>query len=277
MKKLAVVVSGWHFPLHFYKKISEQQVPQGWEIHKFVVAHREPVHAERDVKEALADIPKRGLRNRIDHALYKEVATEQKLKDLGWTVVYEPNTIGDWGNTNQWLEKNDYKQYDLFLFSHDDNYIIGDELFVRVVGDKSYDEWLILTNSINVAPDMRAAVPKTSVRGSFEFFKKEMLDKLGGKFDLSRVSLSMVGKVDTKDDLEALYDWNSTTVPLGEYIDQNNLRGRVYKLSPFYRVSPFCIEGERGFVSKTHGINTDIENRGIDELVRQKILNTRKL
>ena len=38
MKKLAVVASGWHFPLHFYKKIAEQEIPAGWEVDFFCIS-----------------------------------------------------------------------------------------------------------------------------------------------------------------------------------------------------------------------------------------------
>jgi hypothetical protein len=34
-------------------------------------------------------------------------------------------------------------------------------------------------------------------------------------------------------------------------------------LSPAYRVSAYCIEGERGYIHKTHGSNTLLEDAGL--------------
>ena len=41
-KRLAVVAGGWHFPLHFYEQIKNQEIPVGWEVDLFCVSHRNP-------------------------------------------------------------------------------------------------------------------------------------------------------------------------------------------------------------------------------------------
>ena len=50
-KKMAVIASGWHFPLTFYKQIVNQKVPKGWEIDYFCVSHRDPSIAVSEKKE----------------------------------------------------------------------------------------------------------------------------------------------------------------------------------------------------------------------------------
>ena len=32
-KKMAVIVSGWYFPMLYYNQLSAQQIPEGWEVH----------------------------------------------------------------------------------------------------------------------------------------------------------------------------------------------------------------------------------------------------
>lgn len=264
MKKFAVVVSGWHFPLHFYQEIAKQHIPEGWQMDLFCVSHRDPSHAVEEKKAFLKGLG-RTYREKLDRVLYKKVATKEDIEALGWKYTLEPNTIGDWGNTNQWLEKNDYKEYEFFLFSHDDNLILTREMFSSIILQKDYDDWLIYANT----PGM----PRGNLRGSFEFFKREMLDIMGGKFDLSMVTTTREGKTDNPDDLGGLMDWNNVPYPLTKLIHEKGLVPRIYALAPGYRVSAFCIEGERGYISKTHGINTEVENHGIKVLKKHKMIN----
>lgn len=256
--KLGIIVSGWHFPLHFYKSISEQALPDGWEADLFCVSHRNPKHAKPEVKKYISSLGD-GLRADLDRRLYEKVASITEIKKLGWEYMEEPNTVGDWGNTNQWLDKHDYTKYDAFLFSHDDNLIINPTMLYSVL---KMEDWDIITNSTGMPPG--------SIRGSFEFFKKPVLDILGGKFDLSEVSLTREGKTETPQDINSLYDWNATVYPLSRTVQENKLK--VIPLSPCYRVSMFCIEGERGFISKTHGSNTQYEEEGLKILKENKLI-----
>lgn len=251
MKKIAIVCSSWHYPYTFYEALAKQQIPKGWKVDLFAVAHRKPSEAE---VKTFDESTRRG---KLDSILYKKMATEQDLKELGWKYIEKPNTIGDWGNTNQWLEEHDYKKYDLFLFTHDDNLIIRDDMLLHVTEVYKAD-WLVMSNSVGM--------PQGSLRGSFEFFKKEMLDILGGKFDLSDTKLTREGKTENPKDWAELYDWNSTVYPLTRLLHEQNLMERVCVMSPFYRVSMYCIEGERGLISNTNGANTAYEDAGLDEL-----------
>lgn len=257
LKKLAIVVSGWHFPRNFYASIANQNLPKGWTVDLFVVSHRDPKYAK---------MPKlgEGIRADLDRKLYDKIATVEEIEDLGFEYKEYPNTIGDWGNSNQWLEDHDYKEYDLFLFTHDDNLLLSYDMLVTVCQKMYKDDWLIITNTIGV--------PAGSMRGSFEFFKREMLDKMGGKFDLSQTILDRTGKNKNPSDWSELYDWNTTVYPLTNLLTKENLWGKVRIFSPMYRVSLFCIEGERGLISNTQPANTPYEDEGIKWLIENKII-----
>ena len=253
MKKLAIVASSWHYPLHFYETMANQALPEGWKADMFAVSHRDPKYAKPEVKKYLKGLGE-VLREDLDRKLYEKVASKTDIKKLGWTYIEKPNTIGDWGNVNQWLEDYDYKDYDVLLFTHDDNLIINPTTIYSVL--VSEEPWDVITNSVGMPPG--------SLRGSFEFFKKETLEKIGGKFDMSEVKLDRTGETKTPDGLNDLADWNATIYPLTRKIAELGLK--VSALSPCYRMSMFCIEGERGFISKTHGLNTPYEEQGLKVL-----------
>lgn len=257
LKKVAVVVSGWHFPASFYEIMSHQQIPKGWRVDLFCVAHRDPSHAK------MPEFDPTTRRGSLDAKLYNRIITKEEIQNLDWEYEEYPNTIGDWGNTNQWLEDNDYTKYDLFLFSHDDNLLLRTDLFVQIC-DMYDQEWLIATNTVGV--------PAGSIRGSFEFFKKEMLDIMGGKFDLSGVTLDKTGETENPKDWNDLYDWNGTVYPLANLLTEKDLWERVMIFSPRYRVSVFCIEGERGLISNSQTGNNQLEEEGLDALERALII-----
>lgn len=257
--RAAVVVSGWHFPLHFYEAMSKQVRPKGWSFDFFCISHRDPIHAAEEKKDRSFDDSVRG---KIDSLLYKELATVDKLKAIGWDYKLHPNTVGDWGNSNQWLDEHDYSKYDLLLFSHDDNFIIHDRVLADVIEDASFSDWDILANSVGMPPG--------SVRGSFEFFKPGTMVKMGGKFDLSYVTLTRDGITTSSESIAELNDWNNMTPALTRQIEQHQFK--VGYLSPAYRVSAYCIEGERGYISNTHGANTKYEDAGLQYLHDNNII-----
>jgi hypothetical protein len=236
--KLAVVVGGWHFPADFYDRLPSS-LP-GAEC--FVVAHRNPELAiVREEKLAILNTVTGPLAD-LDREMYDSWLDVADLKDAGWHYAEAPNTIGDWGFFNQWLEKHDFRKYDVILNCHDDNYLrfgagsLADAL-------QSFDsDWLLLANG------KYPEAPEGYVRGSFEFWKPELLEMLGGRIDLGNVSLTREGKTDTPQGLHALSAWNDTGVPLRDFLVQRGLTNRIQYLSPYYRVSPWVIEGERGFL-----------------------------
>ena len=267
-KRLAVVAGGWHFPLHFYEALAKQEVPEDWEVELHCVSHRAPSFSKEEKKEELAGLGW-SHREALDKVLYRDFATIKGMAALGWSYKEYPNTIGDWGMSNQWLDEHDYKAFDVFLFTHDDNLILTDQMFVDLLGKDS--TWLILSNSTgNAQRRLRQwlHLPKPPhLRGSFEFFKREMLDIIGGKFDLSETTLTRDGEVKTPDQFTALSNWGTTVFPLERLIDREGLRPRVEAISPYYRMSRYCFEGERGFIHSTNISNTAEEERGLREAV----------
>ena len=228
--KLAVVASGWHFPLDFYESVARQIVVKDWQYDLFCISHRDPKYSKEE---------KSGLNlKEFDTILYKEIATIEQIKQLGWNYKEYPNTVGDWGCSNQWLEEHNFTEYDLLLFTHDDNFIHNYKWFGNIIHFMNED-WEILSNS--------CGDPVGWLRGSCEFFKPSLLHKIGGKFDLSLVDLNREGEVYSPDKWVDLFDWNNTVHPLMKFCKENKVP--IGYLSKTYRHSMFVSEGERGFIS----------------------------
>ena len=261
MKKLAVVVCGWHYPNYFYKQLPSQDIPDDWEVDYFCISHRDPKYAigEKDLNNGSDN-----LLELLDCFYYKDYATVESIESYGWKYIEKPNTLGDWGVYNQWVEDYDYKDYDMFLLSGDDNFIVRDDLLDKVLGNKltkfysngdvgNYvrsevdynDDWLVLSNN---CPQGRGMI-----RGSFEFIKSRVMDDLGGVFDFSGCDMeARLNNTSTKSYNNSVsQNWNMQCVQFMKYIEENNLYPRIRFLSPHYRVSKFCIEGERGIIASS--------------------------
>ena len=88
MKKIAVITLGWHFGYHFYKNIPKQNVPSGWEIDYFCIAHRSPtdnntINDKKSIREEEAD----NFLVELDKELYKKPITEDDINDFGWKYI----------------------------------------------------------------------------------------------------------------------------------------------------------------------------------------------
>jgi hypothetical protein len=234
--KFAVVAGGWHWPMHFYEEIAHQA--HGVDL--FVVSHRNPELGIVRQEKVRGLILAPGPLGNLDRIMYAKHTTLKGLKALGWHYMEAPNICGDQCFLNQWLEKHDYRTYDAILNCHDDVYIRRQDLFERA----SQGNWLILANGHN------AIEPEYYFRGSFEFWRREMLEMLGGKIDLGQIPLTREGITYSPKNRKALSPWNKTRIPLRTFLAQNNLSNRIERLSPYYRVSPWVIEGERGFLHK---------------------------
>jgi hypothetical protein len=246
--ELAIVAGGWHWPLHFFERMA-MQAP-GADL--FAVAHRNPelpiVREEKQEILAKAQGPLADL----DRELYAEFPSVSRLQSLGWWYREEPNTVGDWGFLNQWLERNDYRKYDTILSCHDDTFMR--EAWDWTVWNRLREPWLMLANG------RYPQAPPAYVRGSFEFWKRELLDLLGGRVDLGAVSLSREGQTDTPSGMDALSEWNNTGVPLRNFMVSKGLADRVSYLSPYYRISRWAIEAERGFLHYQDGAPWSFED-----------------
>lgn len=263
MKRLAIIAGGWHFPYTFYLDVARMPVPRGWKVDLFCVTHRDPIlHCVWTEKAEVADMPADfcGECDRTMYRAYPPPTVRELEAYLGWKVQIEPNTVGDWGFFNQWLETHDYREYDMLLNCHDDTFIRDQALLVDVLsgsailyGSASTASWLILGNG------RYPEAPDAYVRGSFEFWKPEMLDLLGGKIDLGNIRLTREGLTDSPHELGALMAWNDTAVPVRDFMVRRGLADRVLYLSPYYRISRYVIEGERGFISRRGGAPLSFE------------------
>lgn len=234
--KLAVVAGGWHWPAHFYRMMA--WIPADL----FVVAHRNPEFAivREEKREILSNAA--GPLADLDRRLYAEIPTVEQLRRLRWNYEEAPNVAGDWCFFNQWLERHDYRQYDVILNCHDDTLIRGWPHSQLVRGD-----WLLMSNG------RYPEAPAGYVRGSFEFWKRELLDMLGGRIDIGDIRLNREGKTDTPEGLAALSAWNDICIPLRDFMVNRGIDNRIAYLSPHYRISPYAIEGERGFLHYKQG------------------------
>lgn len=247
--------------------MASQKLPKGWEMELYCIAHRSPGDAYLEKKDRVFSDDRRG---KLDKILYGygeggiAVPSEDEIKMLGWRYKLYPNTIGDWGNTNQWFKDKGHfgKEYDLYLFTHDDNLIIHNRVIADAIEDDNFKKWGVCANTVGMPPG--------HLRGSFEFFKPSVLEKMGWKFDLSLVSLTREGKTTATTDRAELDDWNNTVFPLMDFLHKNKVK--IGFLSPAYRVSAYVIEGERGFISCTHGANTAQEDAGLDFLEANKVI-----
>ena len=260
--KIAVVAGGWHYPLHFYRSMSEQTL----NADLFVIGHRDPpgLPAEKNfIKDKNYIWPHDIIKNPdyydLDRILYKDFATKLDLESLGWNYTLEENLHGDFGFTNQWLIKNDWRKYDIILSCHDDLFILNNHLIEDVSTNKAVlyqknmnfdivdsidNDWLILFNS--TSPKKRQ-----SIRFPMVFLKRSVIELMNGQLDLSNVNFSRVGKTDTPDEHTDLAPWNKISKAFLDFINKHNLHSNIKYLSKYYRVSKYCVECERGFVHRS--------------------------
>ena len=252
-RKIAVVAGGWHFPNHFYEEMIKQEIPDNWEVNYFCVSHRNPdlevVYDEK--KKLLTEYcgDENNIFNVLDNHLYEKPITIQEIKDLGWNYVEKPNVMGDFNFINQWMEDNNLEDYDAILSTHDDNFIFRHDLFTEGILQYDWNEWLTIANGADIVPGN-----VSNMRGSFAMFKTSLISKMGGEFSTENVTMTREGEVETpfQDWMSdgSISDWNHIAANFGEYVKQNNLSSKVKRLSNQYRISPYCFEGERGFLSR---------------------------
>ncbi len=236
---VAVVAGGWHWPLEFFFRAPFHL--NGADL--FVIAHRNPELPI--VREEKLDVLAKatGPLADLDRELYADYPTVSHLRRLGWHYEEAPNTIGDWQFFNQWLAGHDYRDYDVILNCHDDTYMRPGAPEFDLSGD-----WLLMANGTY------PGAPECYVRGSFEFWKRELLDMIGGHIDLGPIGLTREGKTDTPEGMAAISEWNNTALPLRRFMSSQGLANRIKHLSPYYRISPYAIEGERGFMHSQDGV-----------------------
>jgi hypothetical protein len=271
VKKILVVATGWHFSSHFYEEMIKQKVPKGWKVDYYCVAHRTP-EDDNTISE------KDGVRNsnndnyldELNQIMYRHPITAKEIEDFGWKFMLEENTVGDMECFNQWAEHYDYRDYDFILVTHDDNFILSDDLFTDIVNGvevykpieeskygthqfsiekvKLNNDWMFLDNGYT------ESIPKAfTPRGSFSFYKKKLIDMLpNNKFDMYQSGgLGIVNRTGKTDSVghSGISAWNTHAGTFRDFLYSGNLVDSTRWLSDMKRVSKYCIEGERGFVS----------------------------
>lgn len=269
-KKLAVIASGWHYSSHFYEKMAKQKPVNGWDIDLFVISHRHPenTHTVKE-KEQARNYEGEELFSYLDKVMYENPITEKEITNLGWKYIEKPNTIGDMEVFNQWSEDYSYQEYDIFLITHDDNLILTEDLFIDILNNdiKLYKpipqskygpsghqfnvevvenslDWMFLDNGYS------EYIPKAfTPRGSFSFYKKELIDLLpNNKFPMDGITLTRE-KETASVGYSDLTSWNTNAGNFRNVLYDLKLVEKTHWLSNTKRVSKYCIEGERGFIS----------------------------
>lgn len=275
MKKLAVVLIGWHYPSQPYNNLVNQIVPDGWAIDYFVIAHRHPKYAVNEKKTNNL--------SELDNVLYRQDVTYEMLNSLGW-VYHQSKSGNEWEGANVFLSNHDYNEYDCILFAGDDMLVLNDRLFSDIIESKiqlvtneningvwtpirkecKFDDWLILSNTVHNG--------RQAIRGSFEFFKPEMIKLLGGKLplhqDVLNLSIKLNSNKDTpKNSFNILSDYNKQFWLLMEIINKNRLYSKVKFMSEYYRVSDYIIEAERGLISNNKTPYANLVIQKINQLI----------
>lgn len=278
MNKLAVILGGWHYPYGLYKILSEQNPLKGWDVDYFCIGHRMPEDQESiKEKDSIRNYVGKDQLMLLDKYLYQTPLTSKHLKDWGWNFILEENTIGDYEFFNQWANHYDYKNYDLIFLAHDDNLVLSKNMFYDILETKidlidfqgplkSKDltpkivsnnlEWHFLSNSF---------VTSRRPRGSFGFYTKHLIEKIGGKFNMENINLSRVNSKSSPTNHDVLSDWNQTDRNFMKSLYDNNLALDMRYLSKDYRTSPYCIEAERGFIHKCNALSGRYK-KGIDNI-----------
>jgi len=278
MGKILVLATGWHFSSHFYENMSKQIVPDGWEIDYFCVAHREPDDENAVVeKDSIRNLVDDNFLNQLDKEMYKYPITKKQIKNLGWKFMLEDNTVGDMEAFNQWSRKFDYKEYDIICITHDDNFILSDKIVVDIISEdiKLYkpiidsrhgsnghqfktqlvnndNNWYFLDNGY------MEDLPKAfTPRGSFSFYKKELIDLLpDNKFNMyENGGYGIVNRVGETNSVgyDGIKAWNTHAGTFRDFLygglGNLELVEKTRWFSNTKRVSKYCIEGERGLIS----------------------------
>lgn len=292
MKRMAVIVGGWHYASHFYETLISQKKPAGWEIDYYVIGHRLP-NDENSIseKESIRSYVGDDILMMMDKILYEKVFDVELLHKLGWKFLLEENTFGDMEFFNQWSKHYDVSKYDLFFVSHDDNFILSNELFVDLL-EKRVDIYGLNVDDFNSQTRYCSSVicennldwlfvdngwhnKRITPRWSFGFYTKKMIDIIGGKFVqfeggvYGDNKLKRIGKLDSPKNHEQLHSWNAPAAQFMELLINMDLLGEVRYLSQTKRVSKYCIEGERGYIHNMVAGGQENYRRSAEEIIRR--------
>jgi hypothetical protein len=217
MSKIAFCITGWHYPVNFYKQVTSMP---GIDI--FVISHK-----------PLKDLP---------NSILKILPNKN--------IIVRPNYGYDWGCFQQFVETSIWQSYDYIFFMHDDINIL-DTSFVSacialleqgyaVVGNgRPFEklDWPSTHTAYYAHASWRLPSLQLEhgvVRGSFFATKKDVLEKLKS--------------------FEVFWDRLHLSIGFGNYslIATSGKFGEMYGkkafayLSKVNRASPYIVEFERG-------------------------------
>jgi len=255
MKNILILIGGWHFPYEFYNQIANLTSDENFNVKKFVVSHRN-VDDEIVFKEK-QDFIKTNWVLDLDKILYSQKLTKKQLS--AWNIEYKeyPNVIGDYFFIDQYFSDHDDIPDYLFFF-HDDNFITNLNLVKDIVNntvDTYYyldsnnnvsnirdDEWLHLGNCFYEK--------RFTPRGSFAVFKKELLKERNKFLKFDNVVLHRTNETTSPSPNEGhvLSNWDTVCRNFADYMIQNNLQNKSYRLSDVRRKSKYLLEARRGFL-----------------------------
>ena len=290
--KVLVIATGWHYSSHFYREMIKQELPKGWSVDYHSVAHRSP-----DDENTILE--KESVRNNsnsnsfwdeLDFLMYETPITKKEIEELGWGYSEEENTVGDMECFNQWADKNDYTKYDYILITHDDNLILSDKLFVDInnkieVAKPNSDRYGVSNHQVKIKFESldnnwffldngyTESIPKAlTPRGSFCFYKKELIDLLpNNRFNMYETGgLGIVNRVGKTNSVghNGISAWNTHAGTFRDFLYDNDLVPNMRWFSDMKRVSKYCIEGERGFVSNNRAGESGYE-KNVEKILKQ--------
>lgn len=279
-KNIAIIVGGWYFPKFLYEEVAKVKSPAGYNVDKYCVMHRMPPkeHDEGLIDQLFTNSLHSNIRGKLsqfDDKLFGQMGSElnpiqyQELKDLGFITNLVDNKIGDYYFINQWMEIYDVTMYDYIIFMHDDNYPSSE--FQNILVDifniyntnnwlyKFYDEKKNWDLDYTMYEDIGKKVEfdyiansavgnRKTARGSFSIWSRKFMEAIK-EFPMENVTLNRTGKEDTPIGHDQLEDWNNVGHNLQVWVEQNGFMDKTYRLSPYYRISKYLMEGERGLIS----------------------------
>jgi len=289
MKNLAVVISGWHYPYQFYQRMKEQHVPKDWNIDMFVVSHRDPDNEiVSNEKKLLFNRGGENILQNCDKDLYQRYITKEEINNLGYIYNEESNDIGDLFLLNQWVNRHWKGQYDIVMYIHDDTYLLSDSLFVDILEHKAelifnYERGHVKIVDNEFEWDHLASGTHhgtTCPRTSFTVVTKKLLNELvpnlheictttteGASMSFTRTDQNDTPYVlkGNRIDTDAIDEWNAPGKNFWKWCEAKGYHTKSVRLSDTYRVTPYFIEGERGFMWTPHNDREPIyylQNKG---------------
>lgn len=260
--KIALIAGGWHFPKHFYDKVKDVILPDEVSLDLYAVCHRnmtEDLH--KDYIKQINQLKESPLK-KLDQELYKDYADLDYLKSTGWIVDLCENKIGDYYFMNQWLDLyEDTTDYDIYIYLSDDVYLFDEwKYFIKDFYNNNLEifeykeswvksnlnpNWIHIGNCCN--DNLKV------MRSSTGIFTSSFLREIK-RFPVDNIKLTRENQNDNKWSHWDVDEWNKVQRNTQDFISSKNKEHLCFRLSPYYRISKYMIEAERGLISNQKAI-----------------------